>query len=88
MSTYRAFEATGAHNLQLVERELLDPAPGQVRLRVEACGVCHTDVLAVEGLRSDPRAPSFRGMRSSASLTPSGPASPPGSPVTASASAS
>lgn len=57
MSTYRAFEATGARNLQLVERELIDPAPGQVRLRVEACGVCHTDVLAVEGLRADPSSP-------------------------------
>ncbi|KOG73866.1 alcohol dehydrogenase [Streptomyces antibioticus] len=57
MSTYRAFEATGVHNLRLVERELLDPQPGHVRLRVEACGVCHTDVLAVEGLRADPSQP-------------------------------
>ncbi|MFE2814585.1 alcohol dehydrogenase catalytic domain-containing protein [Streptomyces nigra] len=57
MSTYRAFEATGVHNLQSVERELTDPAPGQVRLRVEACGICHTDVLAVEGLRADPSHP-------------------------------
>ncbi|MGV9351731.1 alcohol dehydrogenase catalytic domain-containing protein, partial [Streptomyces spiralis] len=57
MSTYRAFEATGVHNLRLVERELADPAPGHVRLRVEACGVCHTDVLAVEGLRQDPSQP-------------------------------
>ncbi|MFD4612255.1 alcohol dehydrogenase catalytic domain-containing protein [Streptomyces sp. NPDC058440] len=54
MSTYRAFEASGVHNLRLVEHELVDPAPGHVRLRVEACGVCHTDVLAVEGLRADP----------------------------------
>lgn len=57
MSTYRAFEATGVHNLRLVERELVAPAPGQVRLRVETCGVCHTDVLAVEGLRADPSQP-------------------------------
>ncbi|MER6926437.1 alcohol dehydrogenase catalytic domain-containing protein, partial [Streptomyces spiralis] len=57
MSTYRAFEATGVHNLRLVERELADPAPGHVRLRVEACGICHTDVLAVEGLRQDPSQP-------------------------------
>ncbi|MFE0450438.1 alcohol dehydrogenase [Streptomyces sp. NPDC058914] len=57
MSTYRAFEATGVHNLRLVERELVEPAPGQVRLRVEACGVCHTDVLAIEGLRADPTQP-------------------------------
>ncbi|MFF4653395.1 alcohol dehydrogenase catalytic domain-containing protein [Streptomyces sp. NPDC001380] len=57
MSTYRAFEATGVHTLRLVERELVDPAPGHVRLRVQACGVCHTDVLAVEGLRPDPSQP-------------------------------
>ncbi|KUJ37810.1 alcohol dehydrogenase [Streptomyces sp. NRRL F-5122] len=57
MSTYRAFEATGVHQLRLAERELVDPAPGHVRLRVEACGVCHTDVLAVEGLRADPAQP-------------------------------
>ncbi|MFD8034143.1 alcohol dehydrogenase catalytic domain-containing protein [Streptomyces sp. NPDC059717] len=57
MSTYRAFEATGVHQLRLVERELVEPAPGHVRLRVEACGVCHTDVLAVEGLRADPAQP-------------------------------
>ncbi|MER6466230.1 alcohol dehydrogenase catalytic domain-containing protein [Streptomyces sp. NPDC001228] len=56
-TTYRAFEATGVHNLRLVERELADPAPGHVRLRVETCGVCHSDVLAVEGLRADPSSP-------------------------------
>ncbi|MFI2207841.1 alcohol dehydrogenase catalytic domain-containing protein [Streptomyces sp. NPDC020192] len=57
MSAYRAFEATGVHQLRLVERELVDPEPGHVRLRVEACGVCHSDVLAVEGLRPDPSRP-------------------------------
>ncbi|MFF0837739.1 MULTISPECIES: alcohol dehydrogenase catalytic domain-containing protein [unclassified Streptomyces] len=57
MYTYRAFEATGVHHLRLVERELVNPAPGHVRLRVQACGVCHTDVLAVEGLRPDPSQP-------------------------------
>lgn len=57
VATYRAFEATGVRELRLVERELSDPAPGQVRLRVEACGVCHSDVLAVEGLRADPSVP-------------------------------
>lgn len=57
MSTYRAFEATGVHQLRLVERELVDPEPGHVRLRVQACGVCHSDVFAVEGLRPDPSRP-------------------------------
>jgi propanol-preferring alcohol dehydrogenase len=57
MSTYRAFEVTGTRQFSLVTRELGEPPPGQVRLRVESCGVCHSDVLAVEGLRADPSLP-------------------------------
>jgi propanol-preferring alcohol dehydrogenase len=34
----------------LVEREIPQPGPGQVRVKVEACGVCHSDVLVKEGL--------------------------------------
>src|ERR1700733_8165083 len=57
MSTYRAFQVTGQRQFELVERELLAPQPGHVRFRVQSCGVCHSDVLAVEGLRPDPRQP-------------------------------
>lgn len=57
MSTYRAFEVTGARNFELVTREIVDPPAGHVRLRVESCGVCHSDALAVEGLRADPSQP-------------------------------
>jgi len=32
-----------------VDREFPAPEPGQVRLRVQACGVCHSDSLAKEG---------------------------------------
>jgi len=35
---------------ELVERELPEPAPGQVRVKVEACGICHSDVLVKDGL--------------------------------------
>jgi len=35
--------------LELVERELRDPGPGEARVRVEACGVCHSDAFTVEG---------------------------------------
>jgi len=35
---------------QVVEREIPDPSPGHVRIRVRACGVCHSDVLTKEGL--------------------------------------
>jgi len=30
---------------ELVERELPEPAAGQIRIKVEACGMCHSDVL-------------------------------------------
>jgi D-arabinose 1-dehydrogenase-like Zn-dependent alcohol dehydrogenase len=35
--------------LELVERNIPEPGLGQVRMRVEACGVCHSDVFAKEG---------------------------------------
>src|ERR1700758_3475462 len=57
MSTYRSFQVTGRRQFALVERELLRPQPGHVRFRVESCGVCHSDVLAVEGMRPDPSQP-------------------------------
>lgn len=34
-----------------------EPAPGQVRLRVRACGVCHTDLHLVEGEIPTPKLP-------------------------------
>ena len=36
-------------DFQIVERDVPQPASGQVRIRVLACGVCHSDVLAKEG---------------------------------------
>jgi D-arabinose 1-dehydrogenase-like Zn-dependent alcohol dehydrogenase len=36
--------------LELVERELPEPGPGEVRVTVQACGVCHSDSIAKEGL--------------------------------------
>ena len=49
-ATYKAVEVTSPGKLKLVERTLADPAPGQVRIRVEACGVCHSDSATVDGL--------------------------------------
>jgi hypothetical protein len=34
---------------ELVERELPEPGPNDVRVAVEACGVCHSDVLVKTG---------------------------------------
>jgi alcohol dehydrogenase len=35
---------------ELIERELPQPGRGEVRVKVEACGVCHSDSMAKEGL--------------------------------------
>src|SRR6202521_800581 len=36
-------------NFELVERNIPDPARNQVRIKVEACGICHSDALVKEG---------------------------------------
>jgi len=35
--------------LELVERPIPDPGPSSVRIKVQACGICHSDVLTKEG---------------------------------------
>jgi len=37
-------------DFEVVEREIPQPGPGQVRIRVQACGVCHSDVVTKEGV--------------------------------------
>lgn len=49
MPSYRVVQATKRGTLEVAERPLVDPEPQHVRIRVEACGICHSDVLAVEG---------------------------------------
>src|SRR5438874_6916570 len=34
---------------ELVERELPEPASGQIRIKVEACGICHSDAYVKSG---------------------------------------
>ena len=50
MRTYKAVQVTEPGKLQLVELPIREPEPGRVRVRVEACGVCHSDSGTVEGL--------------------------------------
>jgi hypothetical protein len=35
-------------DFQIVEREIPEPRPGQVRIKVQACGVCHSDTFTKE----------------------------------------
>jgi D-arabinose 1-dehydrogenase-like Zn-dependent alcohol dehydrogenase len=49
----------GAH-FELIEKDIPEPGKGQVRIKVIACGVCHSDVFTKEGLFPGikyPRAP-------------------------------
>jgi len=36
-------------NFEIVERPIPEPGRGQVRIKVEACGICHSDQLVKEG---------------------------------------
>ncbi len=46
--TYAAMEVTSKGVITPVQREMVEPRAGQVRIKVEACGVCHSDAATVE----------------------------------------
>jgi D-arabinose 1-dehydrogenase-like Zn-dependent alcohol dehydrogenase len=48
-SSYRAVQAVSPGCLELTEKPLVEPPAGYVRIRVEACGVCHSDAATVDG---------------------------------------
>jgi alcohol dehydrogenase, propanol-preferring len=49
-ATYKAIEVSKPGEFSQVQKSLVDPGRNQVRIRVEACGVCHSDSGTVEGL--------------------------------------
>src|SRR6201991_3616026 len=48
--TYQAVEVSEPGVLHVVERLMPEPGPGQVRIRVETCGICHTDAATMIGI--------------------------------------
>jgi alcohol dehydrogenase, propanol-preferring len=48
--TYRAVQVVSPGKFELTQLPLVDPKPGYVRIRVEACGICHSDSATVEGI--------------------------------------
>ena len=47
----RVVQVTGAKGpFELVKREIPEPGPGSVRVKVEACGICHSDFVTKEGI--------------------------------------
>jgi D-arabinose 1-dehydrogenase-like Zn-dependent alcohol dehydrogenase len=50
VSTMKAAQISkGGTGFEIVERPIPQPAAGHVRIKVQACGVCHSDVFTVEG---------------------------------------
>jgi D-arabinose 1-dehydrogenase-like Zn-dependent alcohol dehydrogenase len=50
MSKMQAAQVTKPGTLELREVDVPEPGPRQVRIRVEACGVCHSDSITVNRL--------------------------------------
>ena len=50
MAKMRAVQVSKANGpFELVERDVPEPGPGQVRIKVEACGICHSDAFVKSG---------------------------------------
>ena len=50
MSKMRVVQVTRPNGpFEIIEREIPEPGAGQVRVKVEACGVCHSDSFTKEG---------------------------------------
>lgn len=50
MATMRVAQVTRPNGpFEIVERPIPEPGPGSVRIKVLACGVCHSDALTKEG---------------------------------------
>jgi D-arabinose 1-dehydrogenase-like Zn-dependent alcohol dehydrogenase len=50
MATMKAVQVTTPNTgLELVERDIPQPGARQVRIKIEACGVCHSDMFTVAG---------------------------------------
>jgi D-arabinose 1-dehydrogenase-like Zn-dependent alcohol dehydrogenase len=51
MAKMRAVEVVRVGGpLAMVEREIPEPEPGTVRIKVQACGICHSDEVTMHGL--------------------------------------
>ena len=55
------FHAVEKQPLKRVDLPVLEPGPGQVKIRVKVCGVCHTDLHTVEGEITPPHLPIIPG---------------------------
>ncbi|MCB8982697.1 MAG: zinc-dependent alcohol dehydrogenase family protein [Ardenticatenaceae bacterium] len=71
----RETKPVGAEPLTLTETAVPEPGPGQIRLHIHVCGVCHTDLHTVEGELDLPRLPLTPGHQIVGSVDKLGPGS-------------
>ena len=48
-TAYRAVQVVSPGKWELTSKPVVDPPFGHVRIRVETCGVCHSDAATVDG---------------------------------------
>lgn len=58
--------------LEVVSREIPRPGPREALIKVQACGVCHSDSITVGGIRASPGTRSWAGSSQSARRFPIG----------------
>src|ERR1700744_3129707 len=52
VATMKAAQVTApGASIRIVELQIPEPGPGQVRIKIKACGVCRSDAIIVEGRR-------------------------------------
>src|ERR1700745_3731658 len=62
MATMRVAQVSRPNGpFEIVERPVPEPGAGEVRIRVRACGICHSDSLTKEGLSPGLRFPRVPG---------------------------
>lgn len=70
----RAMLFTGVGRpLQLAEMPIPEPGPGQLLLKVHACGICRTDLHIIDGELTEPKLPLIPGHQIVGSVVAAGP---------------
>src|ERR1700733_11009624 len=78
MSKMRAVQVPRAGGpLEMVEREIPEPGAGFVRIKVQACGICHSDTITKDGLFPGIEYPRVPGHEVIGVIDALGPALPP-----------
>lgn len=61
MNTTRSAAWIGGHDFRIDEQPRPEPGPGQIRVKVHACGVCMTEVHGIDGLLGERKPPRVLG---------------------------